>query len=99
MGGSCAKLAIMDSQKGQKKQEMTTSSSIKIMSVSEKSNKEQLSNHDLMKDKFNEIEKGIGIEIAMIKEKLRSQENEIQLRKDKLQKMEMDIKRKMAEIA
>ena len=89
MGGSCTKLSLTDCQKGQKIQSSLDRST---------SEDDKLSNHDLMMDKFNEFEKSYK-EMTMIKEKLRSQEKEIQIRKDKVEKMEMEDRRKWAEIA
>ena len=67
MGASCAKLAKKDCQKEQKKQKKATHKPRKIESVLERSTseKEKLSNHDLMMDKFNEIETSIEMEIRV----------------------------------
>ena len=55
--------------------------------------------HEFMMDKFNEMEKNIQIEIDMIQKELKSRENKIQLKKDNLEKIELEVKQKNAEIA
>ena len=67
MGASCVKLAKKECQMEQKKQNKPTNKPKEIKSVSYRSTKEKenLSNHDLIMDKFNEIEKSIEKNLAM----------------------------------
>ena len=67
MGALCVKLAKKKCQMENEKQKMPSYKPREIKSVSNRSTseKENLSNHDLIMDKFNEIEKSIEKDLAM----------------------------------
>ena len=92
---------MKERQKGQEKHNNSKQRLMQKKSMSGRENSENINvtNPDLMMDKFKEIEKSIEKEKKMIRDKQRSEENKIQFRKDKLEKMEMEVKRKRAEIA
>ena len=94
MGASCVKLAMKGRQKGQEKHKNTKHRLMKKKSMSERENSEKkdVSKHDDIMEKFKEMEKSIENEKLLIRYNLRSEENEIQLRKDKLEKIEMKEK-------